>query len=157
MDVLTFKKWWAVNSEIIKTSDIKLVYLYSTIKMMHGTINLRFSFGFCIFELTFPFSLNVSLDVCLASPRIGADNGCTFLWVICIILYKSQPPMFSYCISLCLYSAYARHKFCMADYLAYCNKYFVSAMFSYHYIVNLRGAMFESLCYDCRATAVMCW
>ena len=25
-----------------KSSDIKLVYLYSTIKMMHGPINLRF-------------------------------------------------------------------------------------------------------------------
>jgi len=24
-----------------KTSDIKLVYLYSTIKMMHGPINIR--------------------------------------------------------------------------------------------------------------------
>jgi hypothetical protein len=83
--------------------------------------------------------------------------GCTLPWVKCNILYKNQTAMFSYCITLCLYSAYARHKFCMADYLAYCNKYFVSAMFSYHDIVNLRGSMFESLCYDCRETAVMCW
>ena len=30
-------KWW--NN---KTSDIKLVYLYSTIKMMHGPISIRF-------------------------------------------------------------------------------------------------------------------
>jgi len=30
MDVLTYETCWAVNSEIIKTSDIKLVYLYST-------------------------------------------------------------------------------------------------------------------------------
>jgi hypothetical protein len=43
MDVLTFETRWAVNSEIIKTSDIKLVCLYSTIKMMHGPINVRFS------------------------------------------------------------------------------------------------------------------
>ena len=43
MDVLTFETCWAVNSEIIKqvTSGINLVYLYSTIKMMHGPINLR--------------------------------------------------------------------------------------------------------------------
>ena len=27
-----------------KASDIKLVYLYSTIKMMHGPINIRFTF-----------------------------------------------------------------------------------------------------------------
>ena len=35
MDVLTFETRWAVNGEIIKrvTSDIKLVYLYSTITL----------------------------------------------------------------------------------------------------------------------------
>ena len=36
---------------------------------------VNFSFGFCIFELTFPFSLNMSPDVCLASSQIGADTG----------------------------------------------------------------------------------
>jgi len=41
MDVLTFETCWAVNSEIIKASDIKLVYHYSTIKMMHGPRNIR--------------------------------------------------------------------------------------------------------------------
>ena len=32
---------WSNN----KASDIKLVYLYSTVKMMHGPINLRISVG----------------------------------------------------------------------------------------------------------------
>jgi hypothetical protein len=45
-DVLTFEACWAVNSEIIKPSDIKLVYLYSTIKMVHGPIKLRFKFRY---------------------------------------------------------------------------------------------------------------
>ena len=48
MDVLTFETRCAVNNEIIKASDIKLVYLYSTIKMMHGPINVRFACYFTI-------------------------------------------------------------------------------------------------------------
>jgi len=35
----------------------------------------RFSFGLRIFESTFWFCLNMFPDVCLASPRIGADTG----------------------------------------------------------------------------------
>ena len=41
MDVLTSETCWASNNEINKASDIKLVFLYSTIKMMHGPINVR--------------------------------------------------------------------------------------------------------------------
>ena len=33
----------SLNNDIIKASDIKLVSLYSTIKMMHGPINIRFT------------------------------------------------------------------------------------------------------------------
>ena len=40
MDVLTFETCWALNN---KASDTKLVYLYSTIKMMHGPINIRYT------------------------------------------------------------------------------------------------------------------
>ena len=36
MDVLTFETCWV--------SDVKLAYLYSTIKMIHGPINLRYQF-----------------------------------------------------------------------------------------------------------------
>ena len=43
MDVLTSETCWAVNKEIKKASDIKLVSLYSSIKMVHGPINIRFS------------------------------------------------------------------------------------------------------------------
>ena len=49
MDILTFETCWAVNSEIIKKSDIKLVYLYSTIKMMHGPVNLRYCLSSVIY------------------------------------------------------------------------------------------------------------
>ena len=45
MDVLTFETCWAVNSEIIKKWH-QLVYLYSTIKKMHGPINIRWT-GLC--------------------------------------------------------------------------------------------------------------
>ena len=48
--------------------------------------------------------------------------------------------MFSYYITLCLYSGYVRQQWCLADYLVYCNTYFVSAMFSCYEIVSLRGA-----------------
>ena len=48
MDVLTSETCWAVNWHN-KASVIKLVYLYSNIKMMHGPIRIRFpsiySFG----------------------------------------------------------------------------------------------------------------
>jgi len=40
MDVLTSETCWALNNWNNKTSDIKLVSLYSTIKMMHGPINI---------------------------------------------------------------------------------------------------------------------
>ena len=40
MDVLTSETCWAVNWHN-KASDIKLVSLYSTIKMMHGPINIK--------------------------------------------------------------------------------------------------------------------
>jgi len=39
MGVLTSETCWAVNWH--KISDIKLVYLYSSIKMMHGPIRIR--------------------------------------------------------------------------------------------------------------------
>jgi len=39
-DVLTSETCWALNNEIKKPSDIKLVSLYSTIKMMQGPINI---------------------------------------------------------------------------------------------------------------------
>ena len=42
MDALTFETCTAINNEIKKASDIKLIYLYSTIKMMHGPINIKF-------------------------------------------------------------------------------------------------------------------
>jgi len=45
MDVLTSETCCALNNEIQKASDIKLVSLYSTIKMMHGQINIRFTFS----------------------------------------------------------------------------------------------------------------
>jgi len=41
MDVLTSETCWALYNEIKKASDIKLVSLYSTIKMKHGSINMR--------------------------------------------------------------------------------------------------------------------
>jgi len=41
MDVLTSETCGALNKEIIKASDIKLVSLYSTIKMMHGPTNIH--------------------------------------------------------------------------------------------------------------------
>jgi hypothetical protein len=41
MDVLTSEICWALYNEIKKASDIKLVSLYSTIKMKHGSINMR--------------------------------------------------------------------------------------------------------------------
>ena len=41
MAVLTPETCWALNKEIKKASDIKLVSLYSTIKMMHGPINIK--------------------------------------------------------------------------------------------------------------------
>ena len=44
MDILMFETSWANISEI-KTSDIKLVFNSSTIKMMHGPINIRFRYG----------------------------------------------------------------------------------------------------------------
>ena len=34
--------------------------------------------------------------------------GCTLPWVKCNILYKNQTAMFSYCITLCLYSGYTQ-------------------------------------------------
>jgi len=37
-------------------------------------LKVKFCFGLCIFELTFSCSLNMSPDVCLASPRTGADT-----------------------------------------------------------------------------------
>jgi len=40
MDVVTFETCWAVNWHN-KASDIKLVYLYSNIKIMHGPIRIR--------------------------------------------------------------------------------------------------------------------
>ena len=42
IDVLTFEKCWTLNSEITKqkTSDIKLVYLYSTIKCLDVPSNM---------------------------------------------------------------------------------------------------------------------
>ena len=43
MDVLTSETCRALNKVIKKTSGIKLVSLYSTIKMMHGPINIRIS------------------------------------------------------------------------------------------------------------------
>jgi len=43
MDVLTSEKCWAVNWHN-KASVIKLVYLYSNIKMMHGPIHIRLVF-----------------------------------------------------------------------------------------------------------------
>ena len=46
MDVLTSETCWALNNDIIKQSDIKLVSLYSTIKMMHVPINIRLSIQF---------------------------------------------------------------------------------------------------------------
>jgi len=47
--------------------------------------------------------------------------------------------VYSYCITLCLFSGYAWQRLCLADYLAYCNTYFVSAKFSCYDIVSLRG------------------
>ena len=41
IDVLTSETCWALSKEMKKASDIKLVSLYSTIKMMHGPINRR--------------------------------------------------------------------------------------------------------------------
>ena len=47
MNVLTFETRWALNNKN-KASDIKLVYLYLTIKMMHGPINIRFPLVLCL-------------------------------------------------------------------------------------------------------------
>ena len=44
MDVLTSETCWAVNWHN-KASVIKLVYLYSNIKMMHGPIRIKYSFA----------------------------------------------------------------------------------------------------------------
>ena len=51
MDVLTSETCWASNKVIKKASDIKLVSLYSTIKMMHAPINIRY--GECLKFLRF--------------------------------------------------------------------------------------------------------
>jgi len=50
MDVLTSETCWAVNSHN-KASVIKLVYLHSNIKMMHGPIRIRYYPGVCSEEL----------------------------------------------------------------------------------------------------------
>ena len=47
MDVLTSETCWAVNWHN-KASVIKLVYLYSNIKMMHGPVHIRLSIKFVI-------------------------------------------------------------------------------------------------------------
>ena len=52
MDVLTSETWWALNNKIKKASDIKLTSLYSTIKMMHGPINIK-----GLFQCSFQFSI----------------------------------------------------------------------------------------------------
>jgi len=44
MDVLTSETCWAVNWHN-KASVIKLIYLYSNIKMMHGPIRIRLTFN----------------------------------------------------------------------------------------------------------------
>jgi len=59
MDVLTSKTCWALNNGIKKASDIKLVSLYSTIKMMHGPINIRFT-KCCVLILSTTFVRNIS-------------------------------------------------------------------------------------------------
>ena len=41
MDILMFETCWANISEIKTTSDIKFVFNSSTIRMMHGPINIR--------------------------------------------------------------------------------------------------------------------
>jgi len=49
MGVLTSETCWALNNWNKRASDIKLVSLYSTIKMMHGPINIRFTeLVFCV-------------------------------------------------------------------------------------------------------------
>ena len=54
MDVLTSETCWAVNWHN-KASVIKLVYLYSNIKMMHGPICIRYyMFWVCLCRLTYP-------------------------------------------------------------------------------------------------------
>jgi len=37
--------WFSSSLVCSVASDIKLVYLYSTIKMMHGPINIRYKYG----------------------------------------------------------------------------------------------------------------
>jgi len=94
---------------------------------------------FCICKLTF-WSLFEHVPRRL--PSVASNRGwyrCAFPWVIYIILYKSQIPMFSYCITLRFCSVYARQSLCLADYLAYCNTYLVSVMISCYVIVSLRG------------------
>jgi hypothetical protein len=60
--MLSSKQW---NN---KTSDIKLVYLYSTIKMMHGPVNLRLKLEFAA-RTTNCFTTSNDLP-CLLVPRI---------------------------------------------------------------------------------------
>ena len=51
-DVLTSETCSELNKEIKKASEIKLVSLYSTIKMMHGPINIRNKICFVFSYLT---------------------------------------------------------------------------------------------------------
>jgi len=67
MDVLTSETCWAVNWHN-KASVIKLVYLYSNIKMMHGPICIRFSL--CIY---FFFHLQQYSDLCWIQVSLSQD------------------------------------------------------------------------------------
>ena len=57
MDVLTSETGLALNNEIKKASDIKLVSLYSPMKIMHGTINIK-CWRYCNVNFTVPFKSN---------------------------------------------------------------------------------------------------
>ena len=59
---------------------MKLVYLYSTIKMMHGPINLRLHVVFCVFgspSLVFPLKI---FTLCFTvSPFMGFFKNVTLM------------------------------------------------------------------------------
>ena len=70
-------KWW--NN---KASDIKLAYLYSTIKMMHGPINLKMWFK-CVMTKTIRFYSNEEIFFCngILQTQYKWSNKCITIYV----------------------------------------------------------------------------
>ena len=80
MVVLTAETCWAWNEYWIynKISGIKLVSLYSTIKMMHGPINIRLPKMFIVFRTKWRYSAPVLIKLEVSRPIFEKESNTEF-------------------------------------------------------------------------------